>query len=208
MPVYRESTDSYVIQQLGYGATGAASDVADFIDTSGFFGPTAPPALSDAALSDWLEWSQVDLVRIRSMTVTVASDVVAGSWTTDAGATTALYRRVDEVFANDTDYIRSSVSPASPDEVKLRLAPLADPDVSAGHALTIRYGKDGSRGDPLDLTITLYAADGTTAIRSETYAGIDTLTTVTIDLTDAEADAIPSADYAAGLVLGFRAVKQ
>lgn len=135
------------------------------------------------------------------------ADVSAGTWTTDTGATTNLYAAIDEASANDADYVRSSLSPVTADEVKVRLGPATDPAVGTGHIARIRYGKDATGGDRIDLTVNVYAADGTTLVATRTYADIDALTTVDITLTSGEADAIPSGSYASGLVIGLSAIK-
>lgn len=132
------------------------------------------------------------------------ADVSVGSWTTDTGATTGLYAAIDEATAVDTDYIQSSLNPSN-DEAKVRLGPLTDPAVGTGHVVRYRYLKDASGEQPIDLTITLYRADGTTAIRAATLSAIDAVTTGSFTLTTTEADSIPSGDYATGLVLGFKA---
>jgi hypothetical protein len=134
------------------------------------------------------------------------ADVAAGGWATQAGATTSLYAVLDETTIDDADYLRSTLSPETPDEVKLRLAPLVDPGRNVGHVLRYRYGKSAAAGDTLDLTVTLYAADGTTVIASAVQSEIGaTVAFGTLELSPAEADAIPAADYATGLVVGFAA---
>lgn len=140
-------------------------------------------------------------------TAAPVSDVSAGSWTTDTGATSNLYAAIDESVASDADYLQSSRSPAVADVAKVRLAPLTDPAVGTNHAVRYRYRKSATAGDRIDLTVTLYAADGTTVVATQTVTDIDAVTTGSFTLTPTEADAIPSADYATGLVLGFSALK-
>lgn len=135
------------------------------------------------------------------------ADVADGAWTNEVGSAVNLYASIDETTASDADYIQSSASPAVADETKIRLGALDDPLTGSGHILRVRYGKDATGGDRIDLVVTLYAADGTTVITSQTYTDIDALTTAEIALTGPEADAIPSADYVAGLVVGLSAVK-
>lgn len=135
------------------------------------------------------------------------ADVAAGGWMTQAGATTDLYAVLDETTADDADALRAPLSPATADEVKLRLAPLVDPGANDGHVLRYRYGKHLAGGDAIALTVTLYRADGTTAIASTSHTDLaETPLAGTLTLSGAEADAIPSADYATGLVVGFSAV--
>jgi hypothetical protein len=135
-----------------------------------------------------------------------SADLAADNWTTQAGAATALFAVVDEPQLDPADFLQSATSPATPNEVKLRLSPLVDPAVSSGHVVRYGYRKDAADGDPIDLTVTLYAADGATAIAQAVHTGVGgTLAVGALTLSAPEADAIPPADYATGLVLGFAA---
>ncbi len=138
-----------------------------------------------------------------AQTAVPVSDVSAGSWTASTGSD--LYAMLDETVADDTDYILSPLAPAN-NEAKVRLGPLTDPAVSTGHVINYRFYKtpDGSaRGD---LTVTLYAADGTTSIASQAYTDVAPgVVAGTFTLSGVQADAIPSADYATGLVIGVKA---
>jgi hypothetical protein len=154
--------------------------------------------------------------QLRALTVVVslelqyaapAADLADGSWTNELASAVNLYASIDEMTASDADYIQSSLSPAVVDEVKLTLASLDDPAVDTDHVLRYRYQKSASAGDQIDLTVRLYAADGSTIIAEQVHTAIDALIDGELTLSEAEAAAIPSADYAAGLVLGFRAVK-
>lgn len=68
-----------------------------------------------------------------------ASDISAGSWTNEVGGTTNLYASIDEVVANDTDYIQSAVVPSN-DTVELALSTL-DPTAGGTLVLTVRAYK-------------------------------------------------------------------
>jgi hypothetical protein len=133
-------------------------------------------------------------------------DLSAGAWTTDAGATTGLYATVDETVASDADYIQSSASPATLDEVRLRLSPVPNPNLLSGIRLLFRYGKD-SGTDQINLLVRLYAADGVTLITEVGYADISTLADGEIVLSVPNIEAIPADDYQRGLVVGFAAVE-
>lgn len=135
------------------------------------------------------------------------SDISAGSWTGEGGETTSLYTHIDETSVNDADYIRSSLSPPTADVSRFRLGSLSDPNVSTGHVLHFRIGKDATAGARIDLTVTLYRADGSTVVKTQTYTNVDALTTYDVTLSGSEADSIPSGDYASGLVVEFSAVK-
>jgi hypothetical protein len=142
---------------------------------------------------------------VGGQTVAPTADISAGAWTPSAGG--SLFATIDENPFSDSDYDQSGLSPASADEMKVRLAPLVDPAVGTGHNVSYRYKKNATGGDRIDLTVTLYAANGTTVIKSWTHTNIDAVTSQTQTLTGTEADSIPSADYATGLVLGFSAIK-
>jgi hypothetical protein len=132
--------------------------------------------------------------------------VIAGGWSPSTGA--SLYATIDEATASDADFDASPQSPASAVEMKVRLAPVADPAASTGHVVHYRYQKDVSGGDTINLTVTLYAADGVTAIASWVHTNIQNgVVQADQTLTGTQADAIPSVDYSTGLVLGFKAVK-
>lgn len=135
-----------------------------------------------------------------------AADVGSATWHDQVAGTTNLFQAIDETVASDADYIESPDVTGSPSLQKVRLAALDDPLSAAGHILRVRYGKDLTGGDTVDLTVRLYGADGTTVIATRSYPGIDAATTVEITLSEVEANAIPDPDYATGLVLGFEAV--
>lgn len=133
-----------------------------------------------------------------------ASDVSIGTWTNDAGGTTNLYQSIDEGTFSDADYIQSAVNPTT-DLVKIRLGALVDPAVNTGHIARYRYMTDVVAGQQIDLVVRLYQADGTTVVASQSHTNIGAVTAGNFTLSGAEADSIPSADYATGLVLGFEA---
>lgn len=142
-----------------------------------------------------------------SYALTIA-DLSDGSWTNQVGSNVNLYDSIDEGSPSDADYIQSSLSPAVPDEVKLRFGPLFDPNVNSNHTLRYRYRKDVSgTPDRIDLTVRLYRADGVTLIAQQTHTDIDALTDGILTLSAAEASSIPGGDYFTGLVLGLSAVK-
>ena len=134
-------------------------------------------------------------------------DVAAGSWTTHLGGTTNLSTVIDEVEADDADYVHSSLSPVIPDEYRFRLGPMNDPTTSGGHVGEYRYSKDQAGGDRIDLTVTLYRSDGTTVVASQTHQDVGALVSGELTLSEAEADSLSSDDYVTGLVVGLKAVK-
>lgn len=144
--------------------------------------------------------------RLQLQTAAPTADLDDGSWTTELGSTVNLYASIDEAIAVDADYIQSSDSPPVPDEVRLTLGPLSDPASSLNHVLRYRYQKDTTLGDQIDLTVRLYAADGTTVIAEQTHTDIEAIADGSLVLSEVEADTIDSADYGTGLVVGFEAV--
>lgn len=84
-------------------------------------------------------------------------------WTEDDGTSDALYGEIDEVAADDGDYIRSALTPTA-DVYVCKLSNLEDPLSSSSHTVRYRYGKDSSSGDQIDLTVQLrqgYVNEGT-----------------------------------------------
>jgi hypothetical protein len=96
------------------------------------------------------------------------SDLLSGGWTTHTGATTGLWEQVDEVYANDADFIRSEPGPTS-DIVRLSMTDATDPNVSTGHILRYRYGKQDNDGQ-VDLIVRL--KQGASTIASWTHTDI------------------------------------
>ncbi len=114
------------------------------------------------------------------------SDVAIGQWTTQAGGTTSLFDAINEVVADDADYMQSIVSPAA-DIVKVRLGSLSDPGSSTGHIIRYRYEKTGT--DTIDLTVRL--KQGSTEIASWAHTNVtSTYTDAAQTLTAPQADAI------------------
>lgn len=203
--------------QFGVGSWTSGSDAA-FVDLHGLYlyrralSPTEIRALHDAPHQIFAPpvWRRYYLPAVTIQTAAPVADVADGSWLNEAGSNVNLYASVDEAVASSVDYIQSSLSPVVADVAMLRLGPLTDPAVGTGHVLRFRYSKglaEGLGGDRIDLTATLYRADGVTAVTSTTITDIGAETTATLTLTAAEADSILSSDYAAGLVVGLSATK-
>jgi len=86
------------------------------------------------------------------------ADDSAGSWTDEGGATTGLYQSVDEVTADDADYIKSPSHPTA-EAVKLRLS---DPTGTIT-AATLNY--ELGRGDySQEIDVHVKLMEGTTVI--------------------------------------------
>jgi len=172
-------------------------------------GRGAPTARRGATVPTAVWGRAAALVATRATELQFASviaDMSDGGWTNELGSNVNLYASLDETVASDADYIRSSLSPLVADEVTLKLGSLNYPLATTDHTLRYRYRKDATGGETINLTVTLYLADGVTVITARTHADIDAVTDAVLTLTEAEAGAIPPSDYAAGLVLGLKAV--
>jgi hypothetical protein len=134
-----------------------------------------------------------------------SSDISDGSWTDQAGGA-SLYAAIDELAPDDTDYARSSVSPAVADTFEVLLAAGTNPGTSddgAAHRIRCRCSKNLGGGDNLDATVSL--VQGTTVIATRTYSNVsDLVYERELVLSDAEANAIT--DYT-DLRLRFSVVK-
>lgn len=119
------------------------------------------------------------------------SIVSAGSWT---GAATA----IDESTPSDADFIFSPNNPNN--TVEIGLSNVSDPQASTGHVLRVRLTQgdaDGSTpdggGTATNYTITLVQGTTTIATAASAVTSPSTWTTVTYNLSGAEANAI--SDY-------------
>jgi hypothetical protein len=110
------------------------------------------------------------------------SDITVGGWTT-----APLWSKIDEVSADDTDFITSTGS-AVADVSEVLIGSLSDPASSTGHKVRYRYQKDTGVGT-VNLTVRLM--QGTTEIASWTHTNIaNGWTTVEQTLTSGQADSI------------------
>jgi len=119
-----------------------------------------------------------------------------GNWTTHTGGTTNLYTAIDEVTADDTDYIQSPASPSNAVYVT-KLSSAVDPNSSTGHIIRMRTSVDVDNQQAITITQQLrqgYVNETTqgTLIDSQTRSNITstTWTTSQYTLTATEADAI------------------
>lgn len=80
-------------------------------------------------------------------------DQTIGAWTTDAGGAVNLYQRLDEALFDDTDFIRSELTPNN-SFYELTLATPLDP-IGRRHLLDYRFRKDAAGGEQIDLTVEL-----------------------------------------------------
>lgn len=127
-----------------------------------------------------------------------STDSVDGNWTNELGSTTNLYDSIDEVYASDSDYIQSELSPSA-SGTRVKLASGSDPGSSTGHKINWRTGKSATGGDTIDMTVKLYQGGSNvlgagTLVADFDRAAVDSLTTYTETLSGGEADTIT--DYA------------
>ena len=124
-----------------------------------------------------------------------------GTYTDQGGGVTNIHLTIDEVVADDADYIRSVTSPINEAYV-CSLSNVTDPVSSTGHIIRMRTAVDLAAQESLDFTHQLrmtYVSEASqgTLIASQTRLGVTstTWTTTTYTLSAAEADAIT--DYTA-----------
>ena len=125
-----------------------------------------------------------------------SSDTTLEAWEEDDGTTVAIWDQIDEVTADDLDYIRSALVPTN-DAYVTQLTSVTDPLQSTGHIVRYRYGKDAAAGAQIDLTIQLRQGYVSEVSLGTLIATVATLTNIpsgwtagTYTLTAVEADSI------------------
>ena len=132
-------------------------------------------------------------------------DTIIGGYTDQSDGTTNIYQRIDEVVADDGDYIRSRLSPIN-DPYVTKLSTLVAPPTNAGHIIRYRYARKPDSADQLDLFVQLRKSyvdedDRGLLIKEWTHALVgETFTTAEQTLSEAEATDITDYD---DLVLRF-----
>lgn len=131
------------------------------------------------------------------------ADVTVTNWQEDDGTTDALWGRIDEASASDTDYVKSPTPPGT-NEYEAGLSDVTDPIASTGHIMRWRRRKQPATGSAqINLTVRLMQTTTQIVSRSDTdLPGSFTDTSYT--LSAGEADSIT--DYNA-LRLEFVAVQ-
>ena len=125
-------------------------------------------------------------------------------WTEDDGNTVDMFLEIDEVTADDADFVRSAVTPTT-DAVVFSLTNVTDPALSTGHTLIARNSADQDAQETIDFVFQLRQGyvdeitQGTLINTAGTWQRLGvtstTWTTTSYTLTGAEADAIT--DYTA-----------
>lgn len=124
-----------------------------------------------------------------------STDAVNQSWEEDDGTTVSIFDQIDEVVADNTDFIRSALAPTA-DVYATKLTTLEDPVSSTGHIVRYRYAKSAAGGAQIDLTVQLrqgYVNESTlgTLIKEWVHTNIsETITAQAQTLSGAEADSI------------------
>lgn len=78
------------------------------------------------------------------------TDTTRDNWTEFDGTTTSIYEQIDDVTADDTNFICTIVAPAS-DVYVTKFNTLTDPQSSSNHTVSLRYGKEVTSGDTISL---------------------------------------------------------
>lgn len=124
-----------------------------------------------------------------------SADTLIDNWEDEAGGGTNLYTHIDEVSADDVDFLRTVVQPTN-DVYVTKLTAVTDPVSSTGHTIRWRYKKDIAGGGSVTIVMNLrqdYVDESSqgTLIKSFTSGNIsDTWTTGQVTLTPGEADLI------------------
>jgi hypothetical protein len=118
-----------------------------------------------------------------------SADTVRTAWTDEAGGTTDIYTGIDEVSAEDTEYIKTPTPPGA-NEFETLLTTVTDPLVSTGHIMRWRRRKQPASGSD-DVTLTVRLMMGGTQITSQSDPTIPgSFTDTSYTLSGGEADAI------------------
>lgn len=125
-----------------------------------------------------------------------ANDANRGAWVDEANGTTDIYTHIDEVSANDVDYIKSPLAPVANFYV-CKLSSIEDPVANTGHTIRYRYAKNAAGGAAINLVVELRqgyvneASPGTLIKELGNHANIsETITQANVTLSVAEADSI------------------
>ena len=132
-----------------------------------------------------------------------SADTVRTAWTDELGGITDIYTGIDEVVAEDVEYIKTPAPPGA-NEFETLLTTVTDPVLSSNHIMRWRRRKQPAAGSAdINLTVRLMQAAVEKVSRADnTLPG--TFTDTSYTLTAGEADSIT--DYA-DLRLEFVAVQ-
>lgn len=118
-----------------------------------------------------------------------------GLWVDEAAAAVDIYTSINEVSADDNNYIQSPLAPSAAVYVTA-LSAVTDPASSSGHVMRTRYAKDSAGGSTINIVAQFRqgyvseAAQGTLLV-TRTFNDVGaTFTTDEYSLSGAEADSI------------------
>lgn len=118
-----------------------------------------------------------------------SADTVRTGWTDEAAGTTDIYTGIDEVSAEDTEYIKTPTPPGA-NEFESLLTTLTDPLSSSTHVMRWRRRKQPASGSA-DINLTVRLLEGATQRVSRSDTTIPgTFTDTSYTLSAGEADAI------------------
>lgn len=119
------------------------------------------------------------------------NDDAIGNWTNDVGGTTDIYQAIDEVTANDADYIESEINPSA-STCEIELSEVDDPETAADHIVRYQYRRrDSGGGSPPTIDITVALTEGGVVRASQTHTSVSTTFTAgSFTLSAGEANSI------------------
>jgi len=118
-----------------------------------------------------------------------SADTVRTGWTDEAGGTTDIYTGIDEVSAEDAEYVKTPTPPGS-NEFETLLTAVTDPVSSTGHVMRWRRRKQPASGSA-QINLTVRLVEGTTQIVSRSDTDIPgSFTDTSYTLSAGEADSI------------------
>jgi hypothetical protein len=100
-----------------------------------------------------------------------SADITLGGWSNQAGATASLFASIDEVTADDADFVQSSLT--ANDAYECRLSTVAAALIRRGHIVRYRGRKNAAAGNTRGVTVEL--RQGATVIASNTHADLTAL---------------------------------
>ncbi|MBA3243246.1 MAG: hypothetical protein H0T60_18655 [Acidobacteria bacterium] len=123
------------------------------------------------------------------------ADIADGLWTNEAGSSVNLYASVDEVTADNADYIKSAdlLAGSADDVVQLDLGDITDPLADTGNVLSFTYRRVNVSGTGLVLGLKVDLMEGALVRATTTVSVSDTnWVSGSISLTEAEGAAVVS----------------
>lgn len=98
------------------------------------------------------------------------ADVLTVGWSPTPGSPSTAFDKVDEIVADDADYVSSAPAPDGSDPLELELSTVSDPLSSDDHIFRYRIRKSAAGGAQVDMLVEL--VEGTTVIESWNHVDI------------------------------------